>query len=99
MAFTPEDIRRLSRLARIRVDAQEAGALGSELSGIFSLIDQLRAVDTDGVEPLAHPLDAVQESAQRMREDRAAAAIDRAAHLANAPQTEGGLFLVPRVIE
>jgi aspartyl-tRNA(Asn)/glutamyl-tRNA(Gln) amidotransferase subunit C len=99
MAFTPDDIRRLARLARIRVDDTEAATFGGDLSGIFGLIDQLQAVDTTGVEPLAHPLDAVLEGTQRLRDDHANADIDRAAHLGNAPQTEGGLFLVPKVIE
>ncbi|MBL8520931.1 MAG: Asp-tRNA(Asn)/Glu-tRNA(Gln) amidotransferase subunit GatC [Betaproteobacteria bacterium] len=99
MAFQPDDIRRLARLARIAVDGGEAAHLARELSGILGLIDQLQAVNTAHVEPLAHPLDVVMASTQRLRDDRAEPAIDREAHLANAPQAEGGLFLVPRVLE
>jgi aspartyl-tRNA(Asn)/glutamyl-tRNA(Gln) amidotransferase subunit C len=99
MAFQPDDIRRLARLARIGIDENEAQRFAGELSGIFGLIDRLQAVDTAGVEPLAHPLDAVMESAQRLREDAVAAGDERDANLANAPQAEHGLFLVPRVIE
>ncbi len=99
MAFQPDDIRRLARLSRIAVDGDEAERFARELSGIFGLIDQLQAIDTSGVEPLAHPLDVVMASAQRLREDRAAPPDSREANMANAPQAEGGLFLVPRVIE
>ncbi|MBL8514692.1 MAG: Asp-tRNA(Asn)/Glu-tRNA(Gln) amidotransferase subunit GatC [Betaproteobacteria bacterium] len=99
MAFQPDDIRRLARLSRIAVDEADAAHFARELSGIVGLIDQLQAVDTTGVEPLAHPLDAVMHSAQRLREDCATEADAREANMANAPQAEGGLFLVPKVIE
>jgi aspartyl-tRNA(Asn)/glutamyl-tRNA(Gln) amidotransferase subunit C len=99
MAFQPDDIRRLARLSRIAVDEPDATHFAQELSGIFGLIDQLQAVETQGVEPLAHPLDAVLHSAQRLREDRATETSAREANMANAPEVEGGLFLVPKVIE
>lgn len=105
MAFTPDDIRRLARLSRLGLDSGTAGMaddaerFARELSGIFGLIDQLQAVDTHGVEPLSHPLDTVQESAQRLREDAATAGNARDVNMANAPEAEHGLFLVPKVIE
>lgn len=99
MAFLPDDIRRLARLSRIALEADDAERFARELSGIFGLIDQLQAVNTTGVEPLAHPLDAVMETAQRLREDLITETDARAANMANAPQSEGGLFLVPKVIE
>jgi aspartyl-tRNA(Asn)/glutamyl-tRNA(Gln) amidotransferase subunit C len=99
MELQPEDLRRLARLARIAVSADEVGALQSQLNGIFVLIDQLQAVDTQGVEPLAHPLDVVTPLSQRLREDEANEADRREANMANAPSAENGLFLVPKVIE
>lgn len=99
MAFQPDDIRRLAKLSRIAVDEADAAYFARELSGIFGLIDQLQAVDTQDVGPLAHPLDALMHSAQRLREDRATEANAREANMANAPEVEDGLFLVPKVIE
>lgn len=99
MELQPEDLRRLARLARIAVSADEVSTLQSQLNGIFGLIDQLQAVDTQGVEPLAHPLDVVTPLSQRLREDEATEGNRRDANMANAPAAESGLFLVPKVIE
>lgn len=99
MELQPEDLRRLARLARIAVSADEVSTLQSQLNGIFGLIDQLQAVDTQGVEPLAHPLDVVTPLSQRLREDEATEGNRRDANMANAPAAENGLFLVPKVIE
>ncbi|HEX4859352.1 MAG TPA: Asp-tRNA(Asn)/Glu-tRNA(Gln) amidotransferase subunit GatC [Usitatibacteraceae bacterium] len=99
MSFQPKDIERLARLARIALEAEETPALAREMSGIFDLIDQLQSVDTGSVQPLASPLDLIEAQVQRLREDRVDGAIDRDANLANAPQAEHGLFLVPKVIE
>ena len=59
----------------------------------------MRAVDTTGIEPLAHPMDAIQEVALRLREDVVSEPNNREANQANAPAVENGLFLVPKVIE
>jgi aspartyl-tRNA(Asn)/glutamyl-tRNA(Gln) amidotransferase subunit C len=99
MELQPDDLKRLARLARITVSADDVLLLQSQLNGIFGLIDQLQAVDTRGIEPLAHPLDIVQPMAQRLREDRVTESDQRNANMANAPARENGLFLVPRVIE
>ena len=99
MELQPDDLKRLARLARITVSADDVLLLQSQLNGIFGLIDQLQAVDTRGIEPLAHPLDVVQPLAQPLREDRVTEADQRNANMANAPAQENGLFLVPRVIE
>ena len=99
MELQPEDLRRLARLARIAVSADEVSTLQSQLNGIFGLIDQLQAVDTHGVEPLAHPLDVVTPLSQRLRDDEATEGNRRDANMANAPAAENGLFLVPKVIE
>ena len=93
--LTLEDIQRIARLARIRVSEQEAAQTGEQLNGIFSLIEQMQAVDTANVAPMAH----AQEVYQRLREDAVTETDRRDAFQAIAPQTEAGLYLVPKVIE
>jgi aspartyl-tRNA(Asn)/glutamyl-tRNA(Gln) amidotransferase subunit C len=95
VALTENDLRRLARLARIRVEGDEAGPLLAQLSGILGLIDQLQAVDTRGVEPLSHAL----ELQQRLRQDTVTETDSREQFQAVAPQVEAGLYLVPKVIE
>jgi len=90
-----DEIRRIARLARLELGAAEAEALGRDMNGILALVEQMGAVDTQGVEPMAHP----QEMAQRMREDRVTEADEREPFQSVAPQVEDGLYLVPRVIE
>mgnify|MGYP001271658060 FL=1 len=99
MELHPDDLKRIARLARIAVSEAEMAPLQSQLNGIFGLIDALQAVDTQGITPLAHPLDVVQHLPQRLREDRVTEPDQRAANMANAPAVEAGLFLVPKVIE
>jgi aspartyl-tRNA(Asn)/glutamyl-tRNA(Gln) amidotransferase subunit C len=90
-----EEVLRIARLARIEVDERDAERLRAELNGILALIDQMRAVDTTGVEPMSHP----QALAQRLREDRVAEADQRERFQSVAPQVEDGLYLVPKVID
>jgi len=99
MELHPDDLKRIARLARIAVSEAEMAPLQSQLNGIFGLIDALQAVDTQGITPLAHPLDVVQHLPQRLRDDRVTEPDQRAANMANAPAVEAGLFLVPKVIE
>jgi len=99
MELHPDDLKRIARLARIAVSEAEMAPLQSQLNGIFGLIDALQAVATQGITPLAHPLDVVQHLPQRLREDRVTEPDQRAANMANAPAVEAGLFLVPKVIE
>ncbi|MGB1952336.1 MAG: Asp-tRNA(Asn)/Glu-tRNA(Gln) amidotransferase subunit GatC [Marinobacter sp.] len=79
----------------MRVDEEQVSALEKDLGNILDLVDQLAAADTANVEPLAHPLDAV----QRLRADEVTETDQREAFQAIAPATENGLYLVPRVIE
>ena len=69
------------------------------LNGFFGIVEAMRAVDTQGVLPLAHPLAAIQDVQLRLREDVASEPDQREANQRNAPAVEAGLFLVPRVIE
>ena len=70
-----------------------------QINGFFDLVEQMRAVDTQGVEPLAHPVAAMQDIALRLRDDLASEPNNREANQRSAPAVERGLFLVPRVIE
>lgn len=99
MSFDPDQLRRIAALARIRVDPADLDALGREMTGILTLIDQLQAVDTRGLTPLTHPLSTVTDVVLGCRQDHADEPDRREAALALAPQTEEGLFLVPRVVE
>lgn len=95
MSLTLEQVRRVAHLARIEVSDAEAHSTLGHLNGIFSLIEEMQAVDTTGIEPMAH----AQDLAQRLRADRATEIDQRAAFQAVAPETEAGLYLVPQVIE
>lgn len=95
MTISRKDIEKVAVLARIRVDEEQVSALEKDLGNILDLVDQLAAADTANVEPLAHPLDAV----QRLRADEVTESDQREAFQAIAPATENGLYLVPRVIE
>ncbi|TCJ12784.1 Asp-tRNA(Asn)/Glu-tRNA(Gln) amidotransferase subunit GatC [Parasulfuritortus cantonensis] len=95
MSLTLSDIQRIAHLARIRVTEAEAEQTRDQLNGIFELIAQMQAVDTAGVAPMAHARDVF----QRLRADEVTEPDRRAAYQAVAPQTEAGLYLVPKVIE
>ena len=90
-----EEVTRIARLARIEVREPEAERLRGELNGILGLIDQMRAVDTAGVDPMSHP----QPVVQRLREDEVTETDQRSLFQSVAPAVEDGLYLVPRVIE
>ena len=90
-----EEIRRIADLARLELAPAELAAMQQELNGILALVDQMRAVDTTGVEPMSHP----QAAMQRQRDDVVTESDQRAAFQAIAPQVEDGLYLVPKVIE
>ncbi|MFZ2854593.1 MAG: Asp-tRNA(Asn)/Glu-tRNA(Gln) amidotransferase subunit GatC [Rhodocyclaceae bacterium] len=95
MSLTLEQVRRVAHLARIEISEAEAQSTLGHLTGIFALIEDMQAVDTRGVEPMAH----AQDLAQRLREDRVTESDQRAAFQAVAPEAEAGLYLVPKVIE
>ncbi|WP_205231452.1 Asp-tRNA(Asn)/Glu-tRNA(Gln) amidotransferase subunit GatC [Azospira oryzae] len=95
MSLTPEQVRRIAHLARIETSDAEVQTTLDHLNGIFSLIEEMQAVDTQGVAPMAH----AQDLAQRLREDAVTESDRRAAFQSVAPETEAGLYLVPKVIE
>jgi aspartyl-tRNA(Asn)/glutamyl-tRNA(Gln) amidotransferase subunit C len=103
MAITQEDVTRIARLARLEIaDNDEISRVQNELNRIFVLIEELQAVDTSSVEPMAHPLSALQPISLRLRDDQPLATSteqERQRLMANAPAEHEGLFLVPTVIE
>ena len=95
MSLSNEQVGHLARLARIALSDAEVDATRVKLDGIFALIEQMQAVDTTGVEPMSH----AQELPTRLREDTVIETDQREAFQHIAPQTESGLYLVPKVIE
>jgi aspartyl-tRNA(Asn)/glutamyl-tRNA(Gln) amidotransferase subunit C len=95
MALELDDVKRVARLARIAITEDEARSALPQLHGIFSLIEQMQAVDVSRVEPMSH----AQEISLRLREDAVTEADQRDRLLAVAPAVEAGLYLVPKVIE
>ena len=95
MAIDRSTIESVAHLARLSISEDEVRQTTDKITAIMGLIDEMQAVNTDDVEPLAHPLDAV----QRLRADEVTEANQRENLQANAPATGNGLFLVPKVIE
>ncbi len=95
MSLSTDDVRRIAKLARIAVTDDELAATQQQLNRIFGLIEEMRAVDTTGIEPMAHAQDVM----LRLRDDLATAPNCRADFQAVAPAVEAGLYLVPKVIE
>lgn len=95
MSLSLDDVSRIARLARIEISSAEAERTRDQLNGILDFVAQLQAVDTDGIAPMAHAVDVV----QRLRPDAVTESDRREAFQAIAPETEAGLYLVPKVIE
>ena len=95
MSLTSEEVNRIAWLARLAIDSDKTQAYAQDLSGILNFIEQMSAVDTDAVAPMAHPFD----QAQRLRPDAVTEADQRALFQQLAPAVEAGLYLVPKVIE
>ncbi len=95
MSLTNQDVRKVARLARLAMGESEIKLARTQLSGIFTLIAEMQAVDTRGIAPMSH----AQDVSQRLREDTVTEANQRELFQAIAPQAEAGLYLVPQVIE
>ena len=95
MSLDRSDVERIAYLARLAIDEQDIPQYTENLSSILQLVDEMQAIDTTGVEPLAHPLD----GEQRLRADEVSEMNQREQLQNVAPATEEGLFLVPKVIE
>ena len=99
MPLTTSDIARIASLARLQLAPDESERMLGQINGFFDIVEKMRAVDTAGVEPLAHPVAAIQDITLRLRDDVASEPNDREANQRSAPAVEAGLFLVPKVIE
>jgi len=102
MALTEQEVARIARLARLQLSAGQLTQAQTEINDILGLIQELQAVDTTGIEPLAHPLSAMTEVYLRLRDDvvtETTSTERREALMANAPGKRDGLFLVPKVID
>jgi aspartyl-tRNA(Asn)/glutamyl-tRNA(Gln) amidotransferase subunit C len=95
MTISIDDVQRIAHLARIEIDAAEAAEVRVKLDAIFALIDELNAVDTSGVVPMAH----AQDLMLPLRPDVVSETDQHALFQAQAPAVEDGLYLVPKVIE
>ena len=99
MSLTPSDISRIANLARLELAPAESERLLGQLNGFFDIVQKMRAVDTKGITPLAHPFETIGDISLRLRDDLASEPNNRAANQRSAPAVERGLFLVPKVIE
>jgi len=95
MSLDHDQVRRLARLARIAIRPDESEAVLARLNRVLGLIEEMRRVDTTGVEPMAHAQDVV----QRLRDDKITEPDQHDLYQSLAPAVEGGLYLVPKVIE
>lgn len=99
MSLTSTDIDRIAKLARLELKPDESERMLLQLNGFFEIVEKMRAVDTAGLQPLAHPVAAIRDIALRLREDVVSEPNNREANQRSAPAVEHGLFLVPKVIE
>jgi len=95
MALDRSDVEKIAHLARLGLNEADLPRTTDALNSILGLVDQMQAVDTSGIEPLAHPL----EASQRLRVDQVTETNHREAYQAIAPAVENGLYLVPKVID
>ncbi|CAM8668685.1 MAG: Asp-tRNA(Asn)/Glu-tRNA(Gln) amidotransferase subunit GatC [Curvibacter sp.] len=99
MSLTSSDIARIANLARLELQPEESERMLTQLNGFFGIVEAMRAVDTTGVQPLAHPVATIQDITLRLRDDAVSEPDNREANQRSAPAVERGLFLVPKVIE
>jgi len=100
MSLALSDVKRLANLARLDLTDDQAEQTLSKLNGIFALVEQMKGVDTSGVDPLSHPIAAYrQDVALRLRDDAVTEPNRREEYQMPAPATQDGLYLVPKVIE
>jgi aspartyl-tRNA(Asn)/glutamyl-tRNA(Gln) amidotransferase subunit C len=99
MSLNASEIQRIANLARLELTPDQSERMLTQINSFFEIVEQMRAVDTTGIEPLAHPVAVMQDIALRLRDDIASEPNQREANQQSAPAVERGLFLVPKVIE
>jgi len=95
MSLKTEDVKNIAHLARLAIDEDSIDDYASDLSNILDLVEQMNQVNTDNVQPMAHPMDAQ----QRLRDDEVSEPDQRDKFQSIAPDVENGLYRVPKVIE
>ena len=95
MSLKTEDVKNIAHLARLAISDDAVDNYARDLSNILDLVDQMNQVDTDDVQPMAHPMDV----AQRLRPDEVTETNQRDKFQSIAPDVEAGLYRVPKVIE
>ena len=95
MSISPEEVLKIANLARLQINEEELDQYAEDLSNIISLVEQMNAVNTQDIQPMAHP----QDVTQRLREDKVTETNQRDKFQTIAPRAEKGLYLVPKVIE
>jgi len=95
MSLDADEIKKIAHLARLSIEEKDIPEYSQNLTNILELVEQMSAIDTNGIEPMSHPL----EVAQRLRADTVTESDQREHFMENAPKAERGLFLVPQVIE
>ena len=99
MALTLTDVKRIAHLARLELPDSAAGHTLAQLNEFFGLVEQMQAVDTTGIAPLAHPIEQIEDVALRLRNDAVTEFDRRADYQQPAPAVQEGLYIVPKVIE
>jgi aspartyl-tRNA(Asn)/glutamyl-tRNA(Gln) amidotransferase subunit C len=99
MPLSPTDISRIANLARLELGSADSERMLTQLNSFFDIVQAMRAVDTRGIQPLAHPFETIGDISLRLRDDVVREPDHRAANQRSAPAVENGMFLVPRVIE
>lgn len=99
MSLTPTDIARIANLARLELQPEDSVRMLTQINRFFGIVQAMQAVDTTGIEPLAHPVAAIGDIALRLRPDVANEPNQRELNQQSAPAVESGLYLVPKVIE
>jgi len=95
MPITEKEVREIAQLARISIADKDISSYEDQLNKILAFVDEMKAVETEGITPLAHPL----EETQKLRNDKVSEKNQRESYQSVAPTTENGLYLVPQVIE
>jgi aspartyl-tRNA(Asn)/glutamyl-tRNA(Gln) amidotransferase subunit C len=99
MALTLTDVKRIAHLARLELPEADAEPTLAQLNEFFGLVEQMQAVDTAGIAPLAHPIEQIEDVALRLRDDVVTETVAREGNQHCAPAVQDGLYLVPKVIE
>ena len=99
MSLTLSDIERIANLAHLEPSPEQSERMRGQINHFFAIVEQMRAVDTTGIAPLAHPVATIGDIPLRLRPDKVSETNQREANQRSAPEVERGLFLVPKVIE